>query len=264
MKKLMTVAATALCASVFANTAVESSNIVGYTTVPEITASQYVALGVSFENVGGGDIAVKDLVKVGTPVGGGSLGGGTDQIWRWNTVDASWTKYFWYSSRGTTQWRKDGESKETTDTIPAGETFFFLRASTGQATSLTLAGSVKEISVDSAPKMVTVTASQLAFMANSWPTEIKVADFSSFYKEGSPIGGGSLGGGTDQIWRWNRTSSSWTKYFFYSSRGTTLWAKEGEKVASTDTIPAGEGFFFQRASTDKASATISIPAPVAE
>ena len=203
-------------------------------------------------------------MTVGQPTGAGSLGDGADQIWRWNTADASWDKYFWYSSRGTTQWRKNGESKETTDTIPAGETFFFLRASTGQATSLTLSGAVKEISSASAPREVAVTASQLAFMANSWPTEIKVADFSKFYKSGSAIGAGSLGDGADQIWRWNRETSSWTKYYYYSSRGTTLWAKSGEKVATTDTIPAGEGFFFQRASTDKDSATIAISAPVAQ
>ena len=104
-------------------------------TVPEITASQYVALGVSFENVVGGDIAVKDLVKVGTPVGGGSLGGGTDQIWRWNRTSSSWTKYFFYSSRGTTLWAKEGEKVASSDTIPAGEGFFFQRASTDKASA---------------------------------------------------------------------------------------------------------------------------------
>ena len=117
--------------------------IVGYQTIPEISASQYIALGTVFEDVAGGEIAVKDVVKVGVPAGGGSLSSGTDQIWRWNTETASWTKYFWYSSRGTTLWAKQGEKVETTDKIPAGETFFFLRSGAGTVTSLTLAGAVK-------------------------------------------------------------------------------------------------------------------------
>ena len=207
----------------------------------------------------GGEIAVKDLVKVGTPIGGGSLGGGTDQIWRWNTETASWTKYFWYSSRGTTLWAKQGTKVETTDTIPAGETFFFLRSAGATApTSLTLAGAVKQLdgSVSSS-----ATANQLLFMANPWPTSIAIKDFSSFYTEGSPIGGGSLGGGTDQIWRWNRETSTWTKYFYYSSRGTTLWAQQGQKVATEDTIPGGEGFFFQRSAGAAGSMTLTITAP---
>lgn len=264
MKKLMTIAVAALCGTVLATDAVESSNIVGYQTLPEISASQYIALGVVFENVAGGDISVKDLVKVGIPVGAGSLGDGADQIWRWNTAEATWTKYFWYSGRGTTQWRKSNENKETTDTIPAGETFFFLRASTGQATSLTLAGAVKEISAEATPRTVTVTASQLAFMANPWSTQINIANFSNFYSEGSAIGAGSLGDGADQIWRWNRDTSSWTKYFYYSGRGTMQWRKYGETTETSDNINAGEGFFFQRASTDKDSATITIDAPTAE
>ena len=229
----------------------------GYTTVSEISASQYIALGTVFEDVAGGEIAVKDLVKVGVPAGGGSLGAGTDQIWRWNTETASWTKYFWYSSRGTTLWAKQGTKVETTDTIPVGETFFFLRAAGASATSLTLAGAVKQM--DGAVS-TTVSASQLAFMANPWPTSMAIKDFSSMYSAGAPAGGGSLGAGTDQIWRWNRTTSAWTKYYYYSSRGTTLWAKQGEKVATEDTIPGGEGFFFQRAA-GAAQATLTISAP---
>ena len=218
---------------------------------------QYVALGTVFEDVAGGEIAVKDVVKVGVPAGGGSLSSGTDQIWRWNTETASWTKYFWYSSRGTTLWAKQGEKVETTDKIPAGETFFFLRAGGAATTSLTLAGAVKQME---GAVSTTVSAMQLAFMANPWPTPIAVKDFSSLYTAGTPAGGGSLSSGTDQIWRWNREASTWTKYFYYSSRGTTLWALQGQKVATEDTIPGGEGFFFQRAG-GASQATLTITAP---
>ena len=106
----------------------------------------------------------------------------------------------------------------------------------------------------------TVSASQLAFMANPWPTSMAIKNFSAMYSAGAPAGGGSLGAGTDQIWRWNRETSTWTKYFYYSSRGTTLWALQGQKVATEDVIPSGEGFFFQRAA-GAAQATLTISAP---
>ena len=185
------------------------------------------------------------------------MSSGSDQIWRWNTETASWTKYFWYSSRGTTLWAKQGEKVETKDTIPAGETFFFLRGGAAATTSLTLAGAVKQMD---GSVSTTASAGQLAFMANPWPTAIAVKDFSSLYTAGTPAGGGSLSSGTDQIWRWNRETSTWTKYFYYNSRGTTLWAKQGEKVATEDVIPGGEGFFFQRGGA-AAPATLTISAP---
>ena len=239
MKKLIAFAAVAACGAAFA--AVESANIVGYSTVSGIGASQYVALGTIFENVAGGNIAVKDVVT-GNLVGAGSIGN-ADQIWRWNTATSAWTKYFYYSSRGVTQWRKSGETAETTDTIPTGETFFFLRAGGAADATLTLAGGVKDLTGTSS---FTVSASQLAFASNPWPIAINIKDFSNYYTSGSAVGAGSIGN-ADQIWLWNTSSSAWTKYFYYSSRGTTQWRKSGESAETTDTIPAGVGFFFQRA-----------------
>ena len=59
MKKLMTVAATALCASVFANTAVESSNIVGYAS----NELRYGSIGLvpQFVSTSGGEIDLQDI-----------------------------------------------------------------------------------------------------------------------------------------------------------------------------------------------------------
>ena len=255
MKKLMFTVAAALCATVtFADV---ESGIVGYNTVASISAGQYVALGVQFENCAGGEIAVKDLLTVGTPTGAASIGN-ADQIWRWNTATAQWTKYFYYSSRGAKRWVASGNTAvETTDTVPAGETVFFCRAPGSAATSLTLAGAVKEMSGASS---VSVSAGQLAFMANPWPTPVSVANFNSNYSSGTPTGAAAIGN-ADQIWRWNTTAAAWTKYYYYSSRGQTRWVlSTANTTATTDSIPAGEGFFFQRA-PGSAAATISIAAP---
>jgi len=250
MKKVMFAAAVAAAGLAFG---IESANTVGYHTVPSISDGQYVALGVQFENCAGGAIAVKDLVTVGNPTGGATIGA-ADQIWRWNTASASWTKYFYYSSRGVKRWvNSDNTAAETTDTVPAGETVFFCRS--GGATSLTLAGAVKEMTGASS---VSVTDGQLAFMANPWPTSVSIASFNSNYPSGTPTGGATIGA-ADQIWRWNTATSAWTKYFYYSSRGQTRWVEStATTTATTDTIPAGEGFFFQRSG---GAATISIAAP---
>lgn len=227
--------------------------IVGYNTVSGISANQYVALGTVFEAVDGTDIAIKGLVAVGNPVGSGAYGG-ADQIWVWNTADAAWTKYFYYSGRGVTQWRKVGETTETTDTIRTGITFFFCRSSSATGTTtLTLSGKVKELEGDSS---FTVTANQLAVASNPWPIALNVKDFSNYYTSGAPVGSGAYGG-ADQIWVWNTEAASWTKYFYYSGRGVTQWRAVGGAVQTEDTIPAGIGFFFQRSSSATAPATIT-------
>ena len=252
MKKVMFAAAVAAARLAFG---IESANTVGYNTVPSISGGQYVALGVQFESCAGGAIAVKDLVTVANPTGSGAMGA-ADQIWRWNTATAAWTKYFYYSSRGVKRWVVSTDTtKETTDTVPAGETVFFCRS--GGETSLTLAGAVKEMTGASS---VSVTGGQLAFMANPWPTPVSIANFNSNYSSGTPTGSGNMGA-ADQIWRWNRETSTWTKYFYYSARGVTRWVVSTDNTtATTDTIPAGEGFFFQRSG---GAATISIASPAA-
>ena len=254
MKKVMFAAAVAAAGLAFG---IESANTVGYNTVPSISGSQYVALGVQFESCAGGAIAVKDLVTVGSPTETTSMGG-SDQIWRWNTAAATRTKYFCYKPRGgTARWVVSTDtSAETTDTVPAGETVFFCRS--GAATSLTLAGAVKEMTGASS---VSVSDGQLAFMANPWPSPVSISSFGANYSSGTPTATTSMGG-SDQIWRWDTATSTWTKYFYYKPRGgTARWVVSTDTAAeTTDTIPAGEGFFFQRAGN---AATISIAAPSA-
>ena len=84
-------------------------------------------------------------------------------------------------------------------------------------------------------------------------TAIPVKDLVSL---ASPSGSASIGAGADQIWRWNTAAADWDKYFYRSGRGVTNpgWTKSGETVPTTDVIPMGEGFFFNRAG----SATVTI------
>ena len=71
----------------------------------------------------------------GAPKGAKSIGDSADQIWRWNSTNSDWDKYFYRSSN--TAWCKRGETTETDDTIPAGEGFFFYRGGGGATDTVT-------------------------------------------------------------------------------------------------------------------------------
>ena len=207
----------------------------------------------------GSDVAIKDLVTVGNPVGGASYGA-SDQIWVWDTATAGWTKYFYYSGRQGKKWLKSTDAAnaaETTDTLATGKTFFFCRsAGASGTTTLTLSGKVKALDGESS---FTVSAAQLAFACNPWPIAMNIKDISSYYTSGSPVGGASYGA-SDQIWIWDTATAGWIKYFYYSGRQGKKWLKSTDDAKAdetTDTIPAGIGFFFQRSAGASEAATIT-------
>ena len=108
----------------------------GYQTV-EAPSGNFVILAVQFEGVGeSSEIAVKDLVSYSDPSGAALIGGTADQIWRWNATLTDWDKYFYRKGRNITPgWCMQGATTNTTDTIKAGEGFFFFR---GGSTDITI------------------------------------------------------------------------------------------------------------------------------
>lgn len=217
-------------------------------------------LAVQFENIGETtSFPIANLVTVGNPAGAASLGTQADQIWLWDTTVADWKKYFYRVQRGTVYgWCKQGETSATADSIAAGTTFFFRRASGATATGITLSGAVKEASGTSS---ATLSAGQFAFVSYPWPVAFPVANMANYYTTGSAAGAASLGTQADQIWLWDTTAADWAKYFYRVQRGTVYgWCKQGETTATTDTIPVGKGFFFRRAS-GASNAEITFTAP---
>ena len=165
-------------------------------------------------------------------------------------------KYFTYKPRGakTYTWCNAGSTTETTDTISSGTTFFFYRGGSA-ATDLTLAGAVREFK---GQQQYTISDSKFVFMAYPWPFALKIAGFEAYQM--SPSGGLTIGGGADQIWRWDTEKADWDKYFYRKGRGVTtpVWCKSGETNETTDEIPVGEGFFFYRGG---AADTVTFAAP---
>lgn len=270
MKKLM-FAAVALTAGFAMAETIESDQIVGYVQAGSATAGQYVPLATQFEALGGGDIAVKNAVTVDNPVASNTTSG--DQLWRWDTANATWIKYCLHKDVRagiTDNWRKivgtKPDTKETEDVIPAGETFFFKRSSGAtEAATLTLAGGVKDLSGESS---FAVTAGQLAFVANPWPTEIVIKNFNQFVVEGTPVGSNTTSG--DQIWLWDTANGTWVKYCLHKDVRagiTDNWRKivnsKPDTKETEETIPVGKGIFFKRSSgasaTEPLKVTFTLP-----
>ena len=252
MKKFTLLAAVAGVA--LAASAVEST-IVGYNTVTSPAAGKYIALAIQFENVGeSARLPISSVISVADPKGSNALAGTADQIWLWDTANGGWNKYFYRVNRGTViGWCKSGTTAVTTDTVGSGETFFFYRSSAGAATSLTISGAVKPFTAE---PTYSVTPGKYTFMAYPWPVALPIADVASYCS--NPKGSNAIAGTADQIWLWNSTKGDWDKYFYRVNRSTVIgWCKSGETVATSASIPAGEGFFFYHSSAGANGDTVT-------
>ena len=245
------------CATVtFAELA--SAKVVGYQTIT-VAPGTTTGLAVQFSSTDGGEIKIKDLVAGSNVKGGGGIGGTVDQIWTYDGFN--WTKYFFYSGRGVTKWLrtpvvKASEDPETEDTIANGQSFFFIRSTSGAVgDTVTLSGAVVPLAET---RSIAVAPGTTTAMAYPWPEGFKIKNFNSF--NSNPKGGGGIGGTVDQIWTYD--GFNWTKYFYYSGRGVTKWLKTPVTNASTDVetedeIAAGQAFFFIRSTSGSTGDTIS-------
>lgn len=180
---------------------------------------------------------------------GGTSATASDQIWQY-TDAKGWSKYFYYK-RGTTEgWRKDGESKETEETLKSGTSFFFVRPSDSASsdTTITLAGGVTPLTDI---KTYAVAKGETVMMANPWPIKIQIKHFNNYNQ--NPKGGTSATA-SDQIWRYD-DEHEWRKYFFYKRGTTAQWRMIDTSSETEDVIGPGEGFFFVRPSDSAATAT---------
>ena len=232
--------------------------MVGYQTIT-VAPGTTTGLAVQFSSTDGSEIKIKDLVTVNNPKGGGSIGAATDQIWTYDGYN--WTKYYYYSGRGVSKWLKTpvvnaGTDAETEDIIANGQSFFFIRSTSGAAgDTVTLSGAVVPLAE---ARTISVAPGTTTAMAYPWPEGFKIKNFNTF--NSNPKGGGSIGAATDQIWTYD--GYNWTKYYYYSGRGVSKWLKTpvvnaGTDAETEDEIVAGQAFFFIRSTSGAAGDVIS-------
>ena len=159
-------------------------------------------------------------------------------------------------------WCKLGSAVVTTDTVRNGDTVFFYRGDGGVATTLTLSGAVMPF--EASATYTTPEAGNFKFMAYPWPCAMPIADFDKY--QSAPKGAANGGLTTpDKIWLWDSDANDWVKYYYrkVGTQAAVGWCKNGAAIVTTDTIPAGEGFFFYRG--DGATVdTITFTPPTAE
>ena len=84
------------------------------------------------------EINIKDFESmISDPKGAAGIAGTADQIWMWDTTNATWKKYFYSSGRGSkvTGWcNEEDNTKITEDKIGVGQGFFIQRASSADGT----------------------------------------------------------------------------------------------------------------------------------
>ena len=261
MKKVMF--GLACAAAVIAVADIESSNIVGYTTV-DITKA-YSILAINFETTASGEIAINDAFPKceGMTTGGAMSDADSIQV-----MQDDGTYNFYYLSNGkagkasyaatTDKWVKVGSvSTPTTDTIKTGKAFWYVsRAfdadSTAKPYSVQISGQVLAAAEESKD-----IAQQYMLVGNPYPVEIPLNDGVQITK-GLTTGGALSDADSLQIMQDDGSYA-----FYYMSNGkagkasypetANKWVKVGSvSTPTTDKFPVGRGAWLVSRTGDTA------------
>ena len=223
----------------------------GYVT-GTVTKNKYTVVPVQFKTVGGttDTVYVKDLISESNAAAGGSYtASAADKILKWDPA-SGYTTYFRYNGVTPNIWCKQGETTETTDTVSVGESVFYKKGTLKNG-SFTQAGAV--FTGDSAT--FSLPKNKYSLIAYPWPVAIAVKDVGALITNAG-VGGSATASGADKIMLWDET----TGYVTYFRKTGDVWCKEGETTETTDTIPAGAGFFIKKGTLKDGTITFTKPA----
>ena len=219
-----------------------------------IPAGGYALLANPFTQVGsdGETFAINDMFandsENSTAGNTGALG---DNIQVWDGARQSYTTYF-FSARASRKWATGAAPRvATTDAMDAGDGYWYLNRGSS-AYDLTVSGEVStnEVTVTLVPGYTLV--------CNPFPADLPLnGDSVVIASEGATAGNtGALG---DNIQVWDIERQSYTTYFF-SARASRKWATgAAPRVATTDSIPAGQGFWYLNRGSEDITITLKSP-----
>ena len=264
-KRVLTAFAALAAAAAFAD-GVSSANIVGYTTVE--VPNQYTVLAVNFNGIGGEAMSLNDAVPyvAGMTKGNSATTADTIQI---QTADGGYTTYYLSNGKnakgGTVEglegkWAKGAAITPTTDSIPAGTAFWYIRNSTDAGTlNLTIAGEANAL--PSSAEAVDLT---YKLIANPYPADIPL-NGGIPYVEGMTKGNSATVADTIQI---QTEVGGYDTYYLSNgknAKGGTVeglegkWAKGAAITPTTDAIPVGKGAWYIRKGTTDFAITVTRP-----
>ena len=220
---------------------------------------------------GSEEIAITNLVSDTSSLVAGNGATTSDQIQVWD--GSAFTVYFYRANKTTTPkwtkgpgWVKVGDiANITADTIKRGQGVWFARPTTASAGTITVSGAV-----NAAAKTHDIAVG-FNMISSAFPTALALNGGAINWSEcGAVAGNGATT--SDQIQVWD--GSAFTVYFYRANKTTTPkwtkgpgWVKVGAIAdLTTDTIPAGKGFWYARPSTAAAGTLVETSplAPTAE
>ena len=252
MKKLVTVFAA--CAIAGLAMAVDS-NIVGYIT-KTTDANKMDILGMSFQEIGGADLNVQDILLEGA-----DPYGGTDILRVWNPQTAKYTYAIYFNDTYADYdydpdlgpgWA-DADQIRFDFTIPAGQGFWL--TTSGNA-SATIAGEV----LAKTDNKVSTDANKMDILSNTFPVDANVQDV-KFVSGADPYGG------TDILRVWNPQTAKYTYAIYFHDTYADYdydpdlgagWA-DADQIRLDFSILAGQGFWL----TTTGNAVVEFVAPAA-
>ena len=235
---------------------VVSSNVVGYQKL-SIPANGYALLANPFTVVGsdGDTFAINDMFSddVGQSTAGRTMNLG-DQMQIWDAARQGYTTYF-YSS-WVNDWAISSTPRAaTTDSFEAGDGYWYLNRG-NSAYTLTVSGEVatNEVAVTLVPGYTLV--------CNPFPADLPLNGDSVVIASEGATAGRTMNLG-DQIQIWDIVRQGYTTYFF--SSWVNKWAVSSTpRAATTDSIPAGQGFWYLNRSNSNITITLKSPLAAAE
>jgi len=190
-----------------------------------------------------------------------------DQVWVWNPTSSAYVKYYYYKNGdGTGNWRSAGFNTVSDNTIlRPDQGILYLRRG---ATSLTLdtTGEVPLVGTK-----VRIRDSGSTYIGSAIPASTTLsglglqsrASWVSANQTTNP--NAAAVAALDQVWVWNTTSSSFTKYYWNSSAvGAQAlgWRAAGFNTAANPTLAVGTPVFIKKGATGQTSfTTVSLDLP---
>ena len=232
-----------------------SSNIVGYQKL-SIPAGGYALLANPFTVVGsdGETFPINDMFSddAGQSTAGNTSGLG-DTIEVWDPTIQGYSSLYFFSSRAGNKWAAGASPRvATTDAINAGDGYWYRNRGANTFT-LTVSGEV-------ATNDVTITLSPgYTLVCNPFPADLPLNSDNIDWATAGATAGNTSGLG-DTIEVWDPTIQGYSSLYFYSSRAGSKWAAGASpRVATTDSIPAGAGFWYRNRSNSDITITLKSP-----
>ena len=253
------------------NAAVES-DVVGYQNIDIKPGFNMIAF--NFQPLTGEGVSIQDFVADKEALVAGINASYADQIQVWDPATSTFTTYFYRAYKATNPgkftlgpaWVKASDaSKPTTDTIPTGSGVWFARPTTATEGEITVSGKI------TATAGLHTIEPGFNMISSAFPVDMALNDGAIDWEACGAVAGINASY-ADQIQVWDPDTKTFTTYFYRAYKATNpgkftlgpAWVKASEaSKPTTDTIPAGKGFWYARPA-DKAEGSLTETSPIAE